>query len=125
MTRVVPHPWLLGVGTFVIASVFFARPENWLGGVVMGIILLITMALLIAYWSRQQAWNVWHQFAIVAGILLTYAWGGFVLTLLFRPTNQVAWMGNVIFALITMLLLVVIARRMRYSQRNERDELYS
>ena len=124
-THAVPPPWLLGIGTFIITGLFFARPENWLGGVVMGLILLAIVTVLVVYWSHQQAWNMWHQFALVAGTLLTYAWGGFVLTLLFRPADQMAWIGNGIFALIAILLLVVTARRMKYSQRNERNELCS
>lgn len=112
-SRSVPKPWMFGVGTFVVASVFFARPENWLGGVIMGIVLLGIVSLIVSYWSRQQSWSIMHQFALVAGTLLTYAWGGFALTSLIRPDDIVAWTGNMVFALIAIMLLVVTAKRIR------------
>lgn len=111
--RLVPNPWLLGVGTFVIASIFVGRPENWMGGVVMGILILWGVFSLIAFWSRQQGWGIWHQFALVAGTLLTYAWLGFVLTNVFRPEDAVAWIGNVVFALIAVMLLIVTAKHLQ------------
>jgi hypothetical protein len=110
-SRPVPKPWLLGVGSFVAASAFFARPENWIGGVILGAGLLCAVSIAVAHWSRQRGWCIRHQFALMAGALLTYAWGGFVLTGLFRPDDTVAWIGNVVFALIAIMLLVVTGLR--------------
>lgn len=115
-SRPVPRPWLLGMGVFVGTSVFFARPENWLGGVIMGLVLLGLGALAVAYWSRQPGWRLQHQFAVVAGTILTYAWAGFALTALLRPDDRLAWVGNTVFALIAGLLLVVTARRIQRVQ---------
>lgn len=70
----VPKPLPLGVGTFVMASLFFAKPESW-AGVIIGIFILSITWLLITHWSQQQGWRLQHQFALVAGALLTYAWG--------------------------------------------------
>jgi hypothetical protein len=114
--RPVPNPWLLGVVTFVVASIFMARPENWLGGVVMGILILCGAFWLIAFWSRQQGWGIWHQFALVTGTLLTYAWLGFVLTGMFRPDDTVAWIGNGVFVLIAVSLLMVTAKRIQVTK---------
>lgn len=110
--RSVPKPWLLGVGTFVVASVYSARPENWFG-MALAIVLLSIASLLVAHWSRQQGWTIRHQFSLVAGALLTYAWLGFVLTSLVRPDDTMAWIGNVAFALVAVLLLLVTAQRIR------------
>jgi hypothetical protein len=110
--RPVPKPWPLGVGTFVVASIFFARPESWTG-VIMGIFILCIVSPLVAHWSRQQGWSLRHQFALVAGALLTYAWAGFVLTMLFWSDEAIAWIGNVLFALIAIVLLIVTAKRIR------------
>lgn len=114
--RQVPNPWLLGAGTFVVASIFFARPENWIGGVIMGAVLLAVAAVFVVHWSRQRGWGIRHQLALAAGALLTYAWGGFVLTSLLRPGQTVAWTGNVVFALVAIVLLVATAQRIRRSE---------
>ncbi len=113
--RPVPKPWPLGLGSFVTASIFFARPETWFTGVVIGILLLCAAAWVVAHWARQQGWSRMHEFALVAGILLTYAWGGFVLTALFRPDNTVAWIGNAVFALIAVFLLIFTSKRVAVS----------
>jgi hypothetical protein len=101
-----PKPRQLGVGTLVCANVWFVRPENWVG-VTMGMVLFSVAALVIVHWSRRQSWNVRHEFALVAGTLPTYAWAGFVLTFLIRPEDIVAWMGNIVFALMAVALLIV------------------
>jgi hypothetical protein len=110
--RPVPKPWPLGVGTFVVASIFFAKSESWTG-VIVGIFILCIVSLLVAHWSQQQGWSLQHQFALVAGALLTYAWGGFVMTALLWPDDSIAWIGNVLFALIAIVLLIVTAKRIR------------
>jgi len=104
-------PWMLGIGSFVAASLFFAKPESW-AGVIMGVIILCVAWLLVRHWSSHQGWRIQHQFALVAGALLTYAWGGFTVTWLLWPDNTIAWIGNVLFTLIAIALLIVIAKRL-------------
>ena len=87
--RWIPRPLALGVGAFIASSTFFSRPENWLGGVILALVFLTGAASLIAHWSRQRAWTTWHQFALIAGVLPTYAWGGFILTYLVRPESTI------------------------------------
>jgi hypothetical protein len=64
-----------------------------------------------------------HQFALVAGALLTYAWGGFAMTLLLWPDDSIAWIGNVLWALIAVVLLIFIAKRIH--QHNQSTTLFS
>lgn len=104
-------PWMLGIGSFVAASLFFAKPESW-AGVIMGVIILCVAWLLVRHWSSHQGWRIQHQFALVAGAVLTYAWGGFTVTWFLWPDNSIAWIGNVLFALIAIALLIVIAKRL-------------
>jgi hypothetical protein len=108
--RPLPKPWPLGVGTFVVASLFFMKPESW-AGVIIGILILCIVSPLVAHWSRQQEWCLSHQFALVAGALLTYAWGGFAMTSLLWPDDSLAWLGNVLFSLIAIALLFVTSKR--------------
>lgn len=107
--RVVPRPWLLGLITFILASLHAARSETW-GGVALGIALVIVATLLIRHWSRQRGWWAMHQVALVGAALLTYAWLGFVLTLLTTPGDMVRWAGNGVFALAALALLALTAR---------------
>jgi len=94
----VPGPWWLGVGTFVVASVYHARPENWLGGVLLGLALVVAAAVLIGLWSGRRSWGTRHDVALVAGALMSYSWLGFVLTYLLEPHDAVRWAGNAVFA---------------------------
>ncbi len=107
-----PRPWQVGLGAFVAANAFVARPEDW-AGVIFGVLLLGTAAMLIGWLSRRHGWGPRHRFALVAGALPTYAWLGFVLTWLVEPGDPVRWLGNAAFALIAVLLLVK-TRRMVY-----------
>ncbi|RED55071.1 hypothetical protein [Cohnella lupini] len=105
-------PLYLGIGSFAVSSLYFAKPENW-GGVTLGVFILIVSWLLISRWSSHLNWGIWHHFALVAGALLTYAWGGFFMTWILWPNDKVAWMGNVIFALLAIALLSILAKRIR------------
>jgi hypothetical protein len=118
-TGPVPRPVPVGVGAFVLTGVFFARPVTWLG-VGLGIALIVAAWLLIARWARREAWTDRHRFALAAGTLLTYAWGGFVLTALLEPDDPVRWIGNAVFAALAVALLVLIAQLRRRRGRRGR-----
>jgi hypothetical protein len=111
--RPVPGPWLLGVGSFVLSSGYFGRPETWVG-FGLGALLIGLAAVLVRRWSRRAAWTTGSQLAVAGGALLTYAWGGFVLTSLAGPDDPVRWAGNAVFALLAVALLVLTARRLRH-----------
>lgn len=108
----VPRPSRLGVVSFAYSSVFFARPENW-AGVAMGAAMLALAAVAVAHWARQERWRTRHLYALCAGTLLTYAWGGFALTGLIRPHDGLAWIGNAVFALLAVALLAITATAVR------------
>jgi hypothetical protein len=109
----VPGPWWLGVGTFAVASGYHARPEGWLGGVVLGLVLVVTTAVLIWLWSGRRGWGTRHDVALVAGALMSYSWLGFVLTYLLEPRDSVRWAGNAVFALVAAALVWWIVRAVR------------
>ncbi|GAA0242944.1 hypothetical protein GCM10009000_068220 [Halobacterium noricense] len=108
----VPKPWILGTGTFVWINAFFLRPESW-AGVLFGAVFLLAGALVLFRLSRRREWSVRHEFALVAGTLPTYIFAGFVLTSLIRPQDTLAWIGNVIFALVAIGLLIATGNRVR------------
>jgi hypothetical protein len=110
--RPVPGPWPLGLTAFALSGVFFARPDTW-AGFVLGALLIGVATVLVLRWAGRSGWSVRSRFAVAGGALLTYAWGGFVLTSLTEPHDPVRWGGNVIFALAAVGLLMITARQVR------------
>lgn len=110
--RGAPNPWLVGVVAFVASSLFFARSESWMG-VAFGLLLVAVMTVLITLWSRREGWGAAHRLALAGGALLTYSWGGFVCASLVGNTGTVDRIGNVIFALGAIILLILAARKTR------------
>jgi len=113
--RRVPRPWVLGIGSFAAAGLFMLRSESW-SGVVFGFALIVLAAALVLQWSRRPGWNIRHEFALTAGAVLTYAWLGFVLTMILRPDDGWAWLGNGLFALMAVGLLLLVRMRIRHAK---------
>ena len=113
--RLAPNPWVVGVVSFVVSSVFFARNETWLG-VAFGLVLIAVMVIVIARWSRREGWSAAHRLGMAGGALLTYAWGGFILTALYGRTGTIDLIGNVVFALGAIALLAAAIRSVRKSK---------
>ena len=107
-------PLLVGLGAFVLASGFVAMPETWAG--VAGKLVLLVAALGLATTAAPRLDGSWQAFALIAGGYLTYAWLGFALTSLIRPDSDLALIGNVLFAAMTIALLGVVALRTRAAE---------
>jgi hypothetical protein len=115
-------PW---VGEYLLGNISgrdilalpFLVPLYGAGALLIRAVALLGLAaVLVAGWSRRPGWTVRHQFALVAGALLTYAWGGFVLTSLMGPGDPVRWAGNMVFAVLAVLLLVAVAAKLKGSR---------
>lgn len=106
----VPRPWIVGIGAFAAHGLFQIRPENWVG-VALGVAMLAAAAVLASRLCSRQGWTMRHELAATAGATLTCAWCGFVVTLSFRPDDALAWAGNMLFAAMAVLLLVMAGRR--------------
>jgi hypothetical protein len=104
-----PRPWLVGVVTFVTAGAHVLVPENWLG-FWLDVAIVSTAAVAVAWLARRPGWSVRHHLGLLAGAVLTYAWLGFVVTLLYGPDDGVRWAGNAVFA-VTAVVLLLITRR--------------
>jgi hypothetical protein len=74
------------------------------------------MVVLIARWSRREGWSAAHRLALAGGALLTYAWGGFVLTSLYGRTGVVDLGGNALLAVCAIALLVAAIRTVRRTE---------
>ncbi|SFP30668.1 hypothetical protein SAMN05421810_102203 [Amycolatopsis arida] len=110
--RPAPRPWLVGVLAFVVSGVFFLRDETW-PGVALGVVLAGVSAVVVLFWSRRPGWGIRHRLALAGGALLTYAWGGFVLTTLLGRAQPVHLAGNAVLAAAAIGLLVLTVRRSR------------
>jgi hypothetical protein len=108
-TGPVPPPPVLGLGVFVAASAFVARPENAFG-LVLAAGILTAAWIALRRWSQAPQWGAWHGYAVVAGALPVYAWLGFVLTGVLEPDDGMRWAGNAVFALTAGVLLAITAR---------------
>lgn len=105
-TAPAPAPLLVGVVSFIAASLFVASPVRWLGVALM-VVLIAVMATVVARWSRREGWGDVHRLALAGGALLAYAWLGFVVTPFDDVSATVNLAGNVVFALGAVILLVV------------------
>jgi hypothetical protein len=108
----VPGPPLAGAGAFVLSSLFFLKGEDW-QAVAYGLAVIGAGVLLAEVWGRREAWTPRHTVAVAGGALLTYAWGGFLLSALLGRTDPVTLAGNALFACGAIVLLIAATRRVR------------
>jgi hypothetical protein len=107
-----PGPGLVGAASLIASGSFFGRPESW-PGVVLGGTLLLAATVAVLRWSRRPGWSAGHRFALAAGALPTYMWGGFVLLRLAGHDTPVNLIGQGILVLGAVVLLLVAGRRVR------------
>ncbi|MFC6679100.1 hypothetical protein ACFQE7_24535 [Nonomuraea ferruginea] len=75
--------------------------------------LYATVCVLVVRWSGQPGWGMWQRFGLAAGGVLTYAWHGFPQPPAV-PTDPMAdLIGNLVFAVAAVALLVTAATRIR------------
>jgi hypothetical protein len=115
-TQPVPNPWVVGAVAFGLGSAFMLLAlaqmiPAWLN--VTGLLGLLAIgARLFWRWSHQITWSPRHSLGIAGSLLLTYAWYGFI-----QPPSvagaspQIDLIGNGIFALGALILLIVAVRR--------------
>jgi hypothetical protein len=74
--------------------------------------LLITGSSLLWQGAKRSDWNARHTFAVSGGLLLVYAWFGFVQVPSTSDTSpQLDVIGNVIFAGAAVVLLIIARKR--------------
>lgn len=117
ITQIVPSPWVVGVTALAIGSAFLllARTHEplpaWLN--VAGLLLLLIGGSgLFWRWANRSGWSAHHGLAVAGGLLLTYAWYGFVqIPSTGGATPLIDTIGNAIFAAGAVVLLLVAAKR--------------
>lgn len=116
-SQVVPNPWLVGAIFFVLGSAFMllARTHEPLPAAlnVAGLLALPAVgALLLWRWSGRADWSPSYELAAAGGLLLTYAWYGFVqMPSAGSASAQIDILGNVVFAVGAVALLAAATWR--------------
>jgi hypothetical protein len=119
--RKAPSPWVAGAAAFALTGAFMAltRPLSDAlhlpaGVLVAGYLALYALAILaLLRWSRRSGWGPEHRFALASGSLLTYVWYGFVQV----PHDALDLVGQAVFALLALCILILASRRMRTDKR--------
>jgi hypothetical protein len=107
-----PRPVLVGGVTLAASSLFMIGRDIATWQTVAAWLLLFTgVGALLVRWSRRDGWGAAHRLAMAGGALLTYAWVGFPAVPLLGSTGIVDRVGNVVFALGAVALILVSAAR--------------
>lgn len=129
-TRQAPNPWLIGVVSFIASGLWMLRPDiisfvtaglwsarsqGWLA-VAVGIVLIAVLAVVIRRWARREGWGDAHRLALTGGALLTYAWASFALIPFGDVSQTVNLIGDIVFTLSAILLLIVAGQTVRKPQ---------
>jgi hypothetical protein len=113
-----PRPRLVGAIALVATSLVMTRqylPESvpvWL--VAAGWFALVAVVgTLVLRWSRSRGWGDPHRLALAGGALLTYVWLGFQQATYLDVSRATALLGNIVFGIGAVVLLILAVRRQR------------
>ncbi len=112
----VPNPWILGIGSFAFATAFLVVPRSWSWWAVRACLALdIAAILLITRWSRRMGWERIHKHALAGGAAMAYAIHAFIETPSVGQSGAITRIGNLVFAVLAAILLVVGASVVRHA----------
>jgi len=110
----VPAVWVVGLSSLAVASAFMVVSDLDLPGWPTAAIYVVGWAvasLVVLIWSRREVSTGQHVLALASGALLTYAWHAFPESPVFDAPKTVDLIGNGVFAVLALLLLVIAWRR--------------
>jgi hypothetical protein len=110
----VPAVWLVGLISLLVTSAFMTVSDLDLPAWPAAAIYLVGWAasiLLVLFWSRRSSWSRRHVLALASGALLTYAWHAFPQNSLGDDARTADLIGNGVFAVVAVVLLIVAWRR--------------
>jgi hypothetical protein len=114
----VPPPWIVGVASFIVSSLFILRSEDW-WGVGFGVGLLLVAAMVVSRWASSSKWSAMHRLALTGGTLLTYAWLGFLVAFFLGQMDAIQLVGNITLTLGAIVLIGVATNRVRKANLGE------
>jgi hypothetical protein len=113
-----PSPWVVGAAALLGTSAYWG-PANlvtagwyeWIG-VAVWCAVVAAGIVVVSRWSRQNGWGDRHRFALAAGATLTYVWTAFPVRPESGGSETADLIGNVVFGLVAVVVLLVAARRL-------------
>ncbi|MET7277797.1 hypothetical protein ABZS29_06155 [Kribbella sp. NPDC005582] len=112
----VPPIWMAGITGLVLSSAWMLSDDlinaPWLKTAVVLAIDGLATALLLT-WSRRTAWTQRHSLAVAGGALLTYVWHAFPESPVSAASATTDLIGNILFGLVAVAVLVFAAHRSR------------
>jgi hypothetical protein len=115
----VPSFWLVGAGALGAGSAFLLIPYAWGWGAVGAYLVLdLVVIVVVARWCRHTGWDGRHRLALAGGAMLAYAWHAFPqIPVVGGADPATDLVGNVVFALAAVVLLLIAARKNRIGAR--------
>jgi hypothetical protein len=107
-----PNPWIPGIESFALASIFLLIPSEWGWWAVLVYLSLDALAILpIWIWSCRTGWSAIHRLALAGGAAIAYGCHAFVQTPSLGNTGAITRVGNLLFAVLAAILVAAGARK--------------
>ncbi len=110
-----PNPWLVGATGLLAGAIFMELPRSipaWVH-VLCYVLLGTGMIGLVRWWSARPGWGDPQRLALAGAALLTYAWHAFPEEPVVPVSPTLDLVGNAVFALGAVILIVIAALRLR------------
>ena len=113
-----PSPWVVGIAAFLLGLGFMSAHAVLHGWAVVGTYAAIyaVAVVLLATWSGRAGWSPLHTLAAAGGAMLTYAVTAFPQEPVIGAKGNVDLVGNTVFALIAIALLLQAVKTERRSK---------
>jgi hypothetical protein len=104
-----PSPWVVGITAFLLGLGFMTSHAVLRGWEVVGVYAAIygVAVTMLVRWSGRANWSPLHTLAAAGGAMLTYACTAFPQDPVIGAKGTVDLIGNTIFAVIAIVLLIL------------------
>ncbi|PTY07385.1 hypothetical protein DB347_08785 [Opitutaceae bacterium EW11] len=110
-----PRPIAAGAACFLLGAAFMAAHYFVKGWPVVAVYVALyaVAGVTLRLWSRKSDWTPRHRLAVASGLLMTYAANSFVQSPVVGSKGTVALIGNAVFTLGAIALILSAARAQR------------
>ncbi len=116
--KTAPNPFFVGVITLFLLSmhtiiellaVLLQFSSDFMmewPGVILRLMALLLLGYFIFIWSKRKGWNTMHYLALAGGAMLTRTWAAYLIQPLGNVSSYNKFIGNTIFLIGVMLLII-------------------
>jgi hypothetical protein len=125
--RPAPQPWQVGAFAFLASSAFVSARyllSDW-PIVAFYVLIYALVAIMVVRWSTSIEWGAAHRLAMAGGALLTYAWHAFPQKPVIGSTGSIDLVGNAVFAIVAVILLLAASRTVRLAVDASTDVVHT